>query len=156
MLNTEGLVLRQWHTNDAPNLFEHASDERVGAVAGWPKHVSGEHSRLAIESFFSGPEIYAVRLKEDNIFIGMVDLLIGKENNLKLLKTRLEVVYWTGAPFGILGITPETAKKLMRHAYENLGIRDLWCGYFANNEKPFKAQEKSGLLHHCTEENKFR
>lgn len=50
---------------------------------------------------------------------------------------------------------PEAVKELMRHAFEDLGIRALWCGYFADNEKSFKAQEKCGFRPHHTEENKF-
>ena len=155
MLNTERLVLRRWHADDAPNLFKYASDERVGPIAGWPTHVSEECSRQVIENVFSRPEVYAVCLKENNISLGMVGLLIGKDSNFEILDNEAEVAYWIGVPFWGQGIIPEAVKKLMRHAFQTLGVRALWCGYFANNDKSFKAQEKCGFIHHHTEENKF-
>lgn len=155
MLNTQRLILRRWHANDAPSLFEYASDERVGPIAGWPIHISEEYSREVIESVFSRPEVYAVCLKKDNVPIGMVGLLIGKDSNFEILENEAEVAYWIGVPFWGQGLIPEAVKELMRHAFENIGISALWCGYFENNEKSFKAQEKCGFLHHHTEENKF-
>ncbi|MNJ75806.1 hypothetical protein D3C77_729660 [compost metagenome] len=43
----------------------------------------------------------------------------------------------------------------MRHAFETLKLKALWCGYFANNTQSFAVQSKCGLRHHHTEENKY-
>ncbi|WP_315139584.1 GNAT family N-acetyltransferase [Achromobacter marplatensis] len=155
MLSTARLSLRPWCVDDAPSLFEHASDERIGPVAGWPVHTSLEYSRQVIETIFNHSEIYAVALQADDKAIGMVGLLIGKDSNFDIAEDEAEVAYWIGVPFWGQGLIPEAVKELMRHAFENLGIRALWCGYFADNEKSFKAQEKCGFRPHHTEENKF-
>lgn len=155
MPSTERLILRPWHADDAPSLFEQASDERVGPIAGWPVHTSVAHSRTIIGTVFGHPEVYAIALKADDIAIGMVGLLIGKDSNFDITEDEAEVAYWIGVPFWGQGLIPEAVKELMRHAFENLGISALWCGYSANNEKSFRAQEKCGFRHHHTEENKF-
>ncbi|KQU81775.1 GNAT family acetyltransferase [Ensifer sp. Root31] len=155
MLTTERLIMRPWQANDAPSLYQHASDERVGPIAGWPAHASVAHSLEVIQTVFSQAEVYAVALKEDDIAIGMVGLLIGKDSNFDIAESEAEVAYWIGVPFWGQGFIPEAVKELMRHAFEDLNIDALWCGYSAENEKSFKAQAKCGFKHQYTDDKKF-
>lgn len=155
MLNTERLVLRAWKASDAPSLYQYAKDPRVGPIAGWPAHTSVEQSLEIIQTVFSHPEVYAVTSRENDIAIGLVGLLIGKDSNFEIANDEAEVAYWIGVPFWGLGLIPEAVKALMRHAFEDLGLSALWCGYFAENEQSFKAQAKCGFKHHHTQENKF-
>ncbi|MGO4740323.1 GNAT family N-acetyltransferase [Bosea sp. 2KB_26] len=155
MLSTERLVLRPWQANGASSLYKYASDERVGPIAGWPAHTSVAHSLEVIDKVFSHPEVYAVALKEDNIAIGLVGLLIGKNSNFDIADDEAEVAYWIGVPFWGQGLIPEAVKEVMRHAFENLNVHALWCGYSADNEKSLKVQAKCGFRHHHTEEKKF-
>lgn len=46
-------------------------------------------------------------------------------------------------------------RELLRHAFETLKLKALWCGYFANNAQSQIAQTKCGFRHHHTEENKY-
>jgi len=155
MLHTERLIMRPWHTDDAPSLFEYASDERIGLAAGWPPHTSVEHSQEIIQTVFSRPLAYAVTLKQDNTAIGLAALLMGKDSNFDIADDEAEIAYWIGVPFWGQGLIPEAVKELMRHAFDELDFNALWCGYFADNENSRKAQEKCGFKHHHTEENKF-
>lgn len=43
----------------------------------------------------------------------------------------------------------------MRHAFEELKMNALWCGYFADNEHSFKAEAKYSLKHYHMEEKQF-
>uniref|UniRef100_UPI00301E61AF GNAT family N-acetyltransferase n=1 Tax=Vibrio cholerae TaxID=666 RepID=UPI00301E61AF len=64
-----------------------------------------------------------------------------------------EVSYWIGVPFWGKGLIPEAVKEICRHSFETLELVNLWCGYFADNEKSQKAQEKCGFkFHHVIEE----
>jgi [ribosomal protein S5]-alanine N-acetyltransferase len=94
-------------------------------------------------------------MPSDDIAIGMVGLLIGKDSNFDIADNEAEIAYWIGVPFWGQGLVPEAVKELMRHSFENLNLDALWCGYFADNEKSFKAQSKCGFKHHHTEDNKF-
>lgn len=155
ILTTERLILRPWEESDAPSLYEYAKDGRVGPIAGWPVHESEAQSLECIRTVFAHEEVYAVAKKEDNRAIGMVGLLIGKDSNFVIADNEAEVAYWIGVPFWGQGLIPEAIKILMRHAYEDLQMQALWCGYFVENVRSFKVQAKCGFKYHHTEENKF-
>ena len=149
-LFTERLILRPWNESDAENLYEYAKDDRVGPIAGWPVHTSVENSREIIKSVLSAPETYAVCLKDDNSAIGCIGLKIGKQSNLDLPDTEGEIGYWIGVPFWGQGLIPEATREIIRHAFEDLSLKTLWCGYFDGNEKSKRVQEKCGFTYHHT------
>ena len=149
-LETERLILRPWEETDAESLFEYAKDDRVGPIAGWQPHTSVENSRAVIKNVLSAPETYAVCLKEDNKAIGSIGLMIGKESNLGLPENEGEIGYWIGVPFWGRGLIPEATRALIRHAFADLQIETLWCGYFDGNEKSKRCQEKCGFTYHHT------
>lgn len=155
ILMTERLILRPWKESDAESLYEYAKDERVGPIAGWPVHESEAQSLEYIQTIFKNEHVFAVALKADNRAIGMVGLLIGADSNFEITDNEAEVAYWIGVPFWGQGLIPEAVKAVMQHAYENLNMQALWCGYFADNEKSHKAQAKCGFKHHHTEHDKY-
>ena len=149
-LFTERLILRPWNESDAESLYEYAKDDRVGPIAGWPVHTSVENSREIIKSVLSAPETYAVCLKDDNRAIGCIGLKIGKQSNLDLPDTEGEIGDWIGVPFWGQGLIPEATREIIRHAFEDLSLKTLWCGYFDGNEKSKRVQEKCGFTYHHT------
>ena len=150
VLETERLILRPWEESDAESLYQYAKDNRVGPIAGWPPHVSVESSHEVIRNVLSVPETYAVCLKEDNKAIGSIGLMIGKQSNLELPENEGEIGYWIGVPFWGQGLIPEATRELIRHAFTDLHIDTLWCGYFDGSEKSKRVQEKCGFLYHHT------
>ncbi len=77
MLKTKRLILRRWEENDAEDLFRYAKDPDIGPPAGWKPHQNIEESREIIRNVLSGPEAYAVCLKEDSTPIGAIELMLG-------------------------------------------------------------------------------
>ena len=150
ILQTERLILRPWDESDAESLYEYAKDNRVGPIAGWPPHTSVENSREVIKNVLSAPETYAVCLKEDNKAIGSIGLMIGKNSNLQLPENEGEIGYWIGVHFWGQGLIPEATRELIRHAFCDLNLETLWCGYFDGNEKSKRCQEKCGFVYHHT------
>ena len=150
ILQTKRLILRPWCEADAESLFEYAKDDRVGPIAGWPPHTSVENSREIIRGALSAPETYAVCLKDDSNAIGSIGLMLGKASNLDLLEAEGEIGYWIGVPFWGKGLIPEATREIIRHAFEDLGMQTLWCGYFNGNEKSKRCQEKCGFAYHHT------
>ena len=92
----------------------------------------------------------AVCLKEDNKAIGSIGLMIGNDSNLNLTDTEGEIGYWIGVPFWGNRYIPEAAKELIRHAFEDLKLEKIWCGYFDNNIKSKRVQVKCGFTYHHT------
>ncbi len=153
LLETERLILRPWEERDAEDLNLYASDPDVGPAAGWPAHRSVEESREAIRTVLSGPEDFAVCLKNENRPIGSVSLHLNGHTDLTERDDECELGFWIGKPFWGQGLIPEAAGEVLRHAFEDLGMEKVWCGYYDGNAKSKRAQEKLGFLYQWTTED---
>lgn len=149
-LYTKRLILRPWDQADAEDLYQYAKNPAVGPVAGWPVHTSVENSLGIIKTVLSADETFAICLKKDRKAIGSIGLMIGKASNLELSDQEAEIGYWIGEPFWGQGLVPEACLELIRHAFEDLDLKRLWCGYFDGNEKSKRVQEKCGFVYHHT------
>ena len=67
----------------------------------------------------------------------------------------MELGYWIGTPYWGKGLVPEAAKALIRRGFEELGCKNIWCGYFDGNNKSRRVQEKLGFSHVRTEQDIF-
>ncbi|MDO4318341.1 MAG: GNAT family N-acetyltransferase [Lachnospiraceae bacterium] len=153
MLETERLLLRRWEESDAESLYEYAKDPAVGPPAGWPPHQSVEESRDVIRNVFSGAEAYAVCLKSDNRAIGAIELMLNGHTDMTDRDDECELGYWLGKAFWGQGLIPEAVREMLRHAFEDLGMKKVWCGYYDGNEKSKRVQEKCGFRYQWTTEN---
>lgn len=151
-LETKRLLLRPWRQSDARALYEYAKDPMVGPAAGWPVHTGVENSRQIIENVLCVPETYAVCMKEDDSPIGSIGLKLGEATDMTQRSDECELGYWLGKPFWGSGIIPEAAEALLRHAFEDLGMNAVWCGYYEGNQKSCRVTQKLGFTyHHRTE-----
>ena len=147
ILYTPRLILRKWVITDAEDLFRYASDPDVGPIAGWPPHKSIEESRMIIKNVFTGAEAYAVCRKEDNRAIGAIELKLQGHTDMSDRSDECELGYWIGKPFWGQGLIPEAAEEILRHAFEDLGMRAVWAGYYDGNQKSRRVQEKCGFVY---------
>lgn len=152
-METERLILRRWEDNDAENLYKYASDSDVGPIAGWPPHQSVDESRDVIKNVLSGKEAYAICLKEDGKAIGAIELKLNGHTDMTDRDDECELGYWLGKPFWGQGIMPEAAKEMLRHAFEDLGMQKVWCGYYEGNNKSKRVQEKCGFKYQWQSED---
>ena len=151
MIKTERLILRPWQEQDAEDLYTYASDPEVGPPAGWPPHTSVDNSREIIKNVLSKPETYAVCLK-DGTPIGSIGLHLNGSTDMTDRDDECELGYWIGKLYWGQGLIPEASRALMRYAFEELGMRAVWCGYYDGNEKSRKVQTKLGFVYqHKTE-----
>ena len=150
MLYTERLILRPWNEGDAQDLYEYARDPDIGPPAGWPAHKSVEESREVIKNVLSGAEDYAVCLRTDNRAIGAIALKLNENTDLTDREDECELGFWIAKPFWGQGLIPEASREILRRAFEDLGMRTVWCAYYDGNEKSKRAQEKIGFKYHHT------
>ncbi len=151
VLETERIILRPWREEDAEELYRYASDADVGPIAGWPAHTSVAESLDIIKNVLSTPLTYAVCLK-NNKPIGSIGLKLKGDTDMTNRDDECELGYWIGKPFWGQGLIPEASKELLRHAFEALGMRAVWCGYYDGNIKSKRVQEKLGFVYqHKTE-----
>lgn len=153
VLETERLILRPWEEGDAESLYEYARSPDVGPIAGWPPHTSVENSLQIIREVLSAEETYAVCLREDDRAIGSIGLRAPMQALAKNREDETEVGFWIGVPFWGRGLIPEAVGRPVAHAFEDLGYRAVWCGYFEGNDKSKRCQEKCGFRFHHVEEN---
>ena len=152
ILKTERLVLRPWREGDAESLYKYASDTDVGYPAGWPAHTSVENSLDIIKNVLSAPETYAVCLRETDEAVGSVGLKTGESTDMTEREDECELGYWIGKQYWGRGLIPEACRELLGYAFEELGMRAVWCGYYDGNTKSRRVQEKLGFVyHHMTE-----
>ena len=150
---TARLILRPWQESDAEDLYRYASDPQIGPIAGWPVHTSIENSLEIIKGVLSKPETYAVVLKSAGHAVGSIGLMIGDASNIGLPNDEGEIGYWIGVPFWGQGLVPEAVNEIIRYGFEDLNLKQLWCGYFEGNTKSKRVQEKCGFKYHHTNEN---
>ena len=151
MIETERLILRGWHSDDADALFKYASDPEVGPIAGWIPHASIEYSREKIRNVFSAQEIYAVVLKSTNEPVGCCGIVFADgmcPGDAQPCEG--EIGYWIGRPFWGQGLIPEAVKALISHAFEDLRLKSLWCSHYDGNDRSRRVCEKSGFIYHHT------
>lgn len=149
MLETKRLILRSWCEDDAEELYKYASHPEVRPPAGWQPHTSVDNSREIIRTVLSTPETYAVCLKDNGKPIGSIGL---HRNDLAEQNDEYELGYWIGKPFWGQGLIPEASQEVLRHAFEDLGMNRVWCGYYDGNSKSRRVQEKLGFVYHHTTE----
>lgn len=153
LFETERLILRRWNEGDAGDLYKYASDPEVGPIAGWPAHQSIEESRDVIKNVLSGKEAYAICLKEDGRAVGAIELKLKGHTDLTDRDDECEMGFWVGKPFWGRGLMPEAVKEMLRHAFEDLGMRKVWIGYYEGNARSKRVQEKCGFKYQWKSEN---
>ena len=151
VFETERLILRPWEEGDAEECYRYAKDPRVGPAAGWPVHTDVENSRQIIKDILMVPETYAIVLKETGLPVGSVGLHF--HSDLAQKDDECELGYWIGVPYWGRGLVPEASREMLRHAFEDLGMARVWCGYYEGNEKSRRVQEKLGFKYQRTNEN---
>ncbi len=149
-LYTDRLLLRPWLESDAQDLFKYAKDPEVGPIAGWPPHANIAESLLVIRKVLNGAQCYAICKKDSNHPIGSIELKLNGHTDMTDRNDECELGFWLGKPFWGKGYMPEAARELIRHAFEELEMSTIWCGYYDGNNKSKRVQEKLGFVYHHT------
>lgn len=140
ILKTTNLILRPWQIEDAEYLYNLAKNPKIGPIAGWPPHESVEDSLNIIKTVFSKKETYAIIL--DNILIGCVGLLFHLDCNHYWGDNSAELGYWIGEEYWGRGYTVEASKVLIKRAFDNLNVNQIYATYRAENTQSKRVLEK--------------
>ena len=155
IMETRRLILRPWKKNkaDAKALYRYAKDARVGPAAGWPVHKDVAESLQIIRDVLSTPGIYALVLKETREPVGAAGVTYGSTGRKYLKEHEAEIGYWIGVPYWGQGLVPEAVRRLLAMCFEELDMETVWCGYYDDNVKSRRVQEKCGFVYDHKEEN---
>lgn len=146
VLETKRLLLRPFEPEDAPAVYQYASDPQIGWNCGWPAHSCQEESRTVIERMLMVPGTWAITLKErPEHAIGSISLMEAGSSNLPLQDDELEIGFWIGRPFWNQGYMGEAAACLRDFAFETLDTVRLKASYAEFNPASGAVQRKIGM-----------
>ena len=143
-LETERLILRMWKKKDAPELYEYAKNPNVGPHAGWKPHASVNESRMIISQLFLTNMCWAIIDKESGKVIGSIGL---EEDKFRPDIKSKELGYSLAEEYWGKGIMTEAAKRVIRHAFEELDCIVLSVSHFPFNQKSRRVIKKLGFAY---------
>lgn len=150
LLEHTSIYLRPWKEEDAPILYKHAKNPKIGLQAGWPPHNSIEESRFIIRELLTTWGFYAIVQRETEQIVGAINLLIGDASNFSIGDDEGELGFWIGEPFWGKGLAKEAIEIMLTYSFMELNLSKIWCGYFSDNERSMYLQESCGFVYSYT------
>ena len=153
MIETQRLVLRPFGKTDLEDFYEYASVEGTGEMAGWHHHENREKSSQILDLFITEDKTFAVCLKESGKVIGSLGVeKYGMEDKLTEFDgyRGREIGYVLSKDYWGKGLMTEAGREVLRHAFEDLGMKRVWAGYYDGNLRSKRVQEKLGMIYHHT------
>ena len=145
-LETSRLILRQIRMQDAEDIFEWSSDERVARYVLWEPHQSISETRDYIRYIRSAyrhrlPSSWAIELKTNGQVIGTIGFMwISYENR------SAEVGYSMSSSFWGQGLMPEALHRLLDFSFEYLKLNRVEAQYDTRNPASGRVLEKCGMV----------
>ncbi len=136
-LETNRLILRDWKLSDAQNLFEYASNPKIGPMAGWKPHEDISETIEIIKMFIENDE-FAITLKPE-------DKVIGSVGWQKIDKNTVEIGFVLDENFWGQGIMPEALKAVIKFLFDELMYENIMVGHFDFNYQSKRVIEKLGF-----------
>ena len=146
ILKTDNLCLRHWKDSDAKSLFNLAKNPKIGPIAGWPPHTSVEDSLNVIKTIFTRQECYAIT--KNHQIIGSIELLIHPNGNHWWGEGSAELGYWIGEDYQARGYATEACRILIKRAFEDLNIKQIFATYKQENIASKRVLEKLGFKYY--------
>ena len=156
-LYTDRLILRRVTENDIPDIYEAARDPEVGPRCGWPPHKNIGESEFVVRNVLKGDQCYCIALKENNKAIGIIEIkLFGTGRSEASSEDECELGFWLGRSYWGNGYMPEAGREMIRHAFEDLDMKKIYCGHIEENAQSARVQEKLGFRFLRRTENMYR
>ena len=134
-------TLRPVTLEDAPAMFEYASDEAVTSYT-FPTNQSLEETRNNIALFYLSSPLgrWGIELKENGKFIGTIDLL-----DLDLCLKKGSIGYVLNKDYWNQGLATEATKTVIALAFEQLEMNKLIAVHDKDNPASGRVMAKSGM-----------
>ena len=91
-------------------------------------------------------------MKETSKVIGSISLHF--HSDLADADDEAELGYWLGVPYWGKGLMTEAGRRIVQHGFEDLGLRQIWAGYYDGNDRSKRVQEKLGFIYQRTSPEK--
>ncbi len=148
VLESERLILRPFCAEDLDDLYEYASVDGVGEMAGWQHHESKEKSKEILQMFIDEDRVFALVLKDSGKVIGSLGIeKYGLEDKLTEFDGYLgrEIGYVLSKACWGKGLMPEAVSTVIDYLFGVMDLDFLTCGYYDFNSQSKRVQEKCGF-----------
>lgn len=143
-LAAAGLLLRSFTPGDAPAIQRLAGDARIADTTASIPHPYPEGAaqrwldQLQRETRAGETLAYAVTLAEDGELVGSMSLMHINEGEA-------ELGYWVGVPYWGRGIATASARCLVEHGFEVLGLRRIHARVLTRNSASARVLSRLGF-----------
>lgn len=145
VLITERLVLRPWKLEDVDDMYEYASVDGVGQMAGWTPHKSKEESLEIINMFINEKKTFALEYQGKVIgSLGIEEYEEADMEEYNHLKGR-EIGFVLSKDYWGQGLMPEAVNRVIQYMFEEVGVDFLCCTHYVKNMQSARVQEKCGF-----------
>ena len=150
-LKTVRLILRPWTLDDLNDLYEYASVDGVGQMAGWLPHKNIEESLAILQMFIDGKKTFA--LEFHGKVVGSLGIELYDEEILPEFneKQGREIGYVLSKDYWGKGLMPEAVKAVIKYLFDVVKLDFIVCGHFKENLQSMRVQEKCGFKHYKLE-----
>ena len=148
ILRTERLTLRPWTLTDVEDLYEYASVDGVGQMAGWLPHKNKQESLEIAQMFIEEKKTFALEFQGK--VIGSLGIELYNEKLLPEFDAKLgrELGYVLSKTYWGMGLMPEAINAVIRYLFQTVNLEFIVCGHFDENIQSQRAQEKCGFKHY--------
>lgn len=148
ILKTERLNLRPISENDIENIFELQSLEQTSKFNTSKPPIDINETKINVAKWIAENNkenikhfTFAVELIDDNKFIGLIGLHLGKEHY-----KNAEVWFQLDYRFWNKGYATESLRKIIDFGFETLKLHRIEAGCAVDNVGSFTVLEKVGML----------
>lgn len=153
VLKTDRLILRPWKESDLHNLFEYASVDGVGQMAGWVPHRDIEESKMILSRFINGKKTFALEYADKVIgSLGVEEYSEKYYPELAQLQGR-ELGYVLSKDYWGQGLMPEAVRAVTGYLFETEKLDFIIVGHFDWNDRSRRVAKKCGF--HYVKTTKF-
>lgn len=147
-LKTKRMILRPWQQKDLYDLYEYASVDGVGQMAGWIPHKDLQEYQRILNSFIEERETFAIEYQGK--VIGSIGLKKYPESELPLFQNLkgMEIGYVLSKDYWGQGLMPEAVKEVINYLFKQIKLDFIVCGHFVSNNQSRRVQEKCGFVHY--------
>ena len=140
-LETDRLVLRPVTLDDAPAMFEYASDEENTRYT-FETNKSLEETCNNIALFYLANPLgrWGIEVKSSGQFIGTIDL-----HKIDPILKKAAIGYIINQKYWNQGLTTEANRAVIELAFEKIGMHKLTALHDKDNPASGKVMEKSGM-----------
>ncbi len=144
IIDGKRIILRSWEYEDIQDLVEGLNNINVSKwLASVPYPYTENDAKSFIEHTKKSDErdyiALAIVLKENNKVIGGTEI-----RNINKKDGTASGGIWLNEKYQKNGYGTEAFSTKIKHSFDVLGLRRMENGYFSNNEKSKKMQEKLG------------